>query len=78
MSSNLGHLGSKTRSLGQIKEIPCGGSGGHISCSVDLKIGRNVCLDDHISCSTDLKIGQNICLDEIEDNFKFGSPGGET
>ena len=45
MSSNLGHLGSKTRSLGQINEIPGGGSRGHIICSNDLKIGQNVCLD---------------------------------
>ena len=42
-SLNLGHLGSKSNSLGQIKEIPCGQSIGHISCSVDLKIGQNVC-----------------------------------
>ena len=42
MSSNLGHLGSKIRSLGQIKEIPCGRSRGHSSCSFDLKIGQNV------------------------------------
>ena len=45
MSSNWGHLGSETRSLSQIKEIPCGHSRGHISCSIDLKISQNVCLD---------------------------------
>ena len=28
----FGSPGSKTRSIGQIKEIPCGRSGGHISC----------------------------------------------
>ena len=44
-SLNLGHLGSKTRSLGQIKEIPCGCFRGHISCSFDLKTGQNVCPD---------------------------------
>ena len=47
ISLNLGHLGSKTRSLGQIKEIPCGRSRGPISHSVDLKIGQNVCLDEN-------------------------------
>ena len=36
--SNIGHLGSKTRSLGQIKGIPCGHYTGHISCPNDLKI----------------------------------------
>ena len=46
MSLNLGHLGSKTRSLGQIKEIPFGHSRGHIFCSIDLKIFQNVCLDE--------------------------------
>ena len=44
-SLNFGKLWSKTRSLGQIKEIPCGHSREHMSCSIDLKIGRNVCLD---------------------------------
>ena len=43
MSLNSGYFGSNTRSVGQIKEIPCGGSRGHISCSNDLKIGQNVC-----------------------------------
>ena len=44
----------KNRSQGQIKEIPCGCSRGHMSCSVDLKIGQNVCLD---KISDDLKLG---------------------
>ena len=46
MSSNVGHLDSKTRSIGQIKEILCGRSRGHISCSIDRKIGENVCLHE--------------------------------
>ena len=46
MSSNLGHLGSKARSQGQIKEIPCRRPRGHIFCSTDLKIGQNVCLGE--------------------------------
>ena len=45
MSSNLGRLGSKIKSPGQIKEIVCGCSRGHISRSNDLTIGQNVVLD---------------------------------
>ena len=45
MSLNLVHLGSKTTSLAQIKEIRCGRSKGYISRSIDLKISQNVCLD---------------------------------
>ena len=40
-SLNFGHQGSKTRSLGQIKEIPSGHPRGYISCSTDLKTGQN-------------------------------------
>ena len=29
-----------------VKEIPCGRFRGHISYSIDLKIGQNVCLDE--------------------------------
>ena len=32
-------------SLGQIKEIPCGHSRGHMYLSADLKALENVCLD---------------------------------
>ena len=45
-TSNLGYLESKTRSRGQIKEIPCEGCRGHMSCSIDLKIGQNVFLNE--------------------------------
>ena len=45
MSLNLGHLGSKTRSLGQIKEIFCGRCRGHISHTIDLEISQDVCFD---------------------------------
>ena len=45
MSVNSGDLGLKTRSLGQIKDIHCVCSTGHISCSIDLKVAQNVCLD---------------------------------
>ena len=36
------------RSLGQIQEILCGCSRGHISCPIDLKIGQNVWLDEFL------------------------------
>ena len=42
---NLGQLGSKTSSQGQITEIPCGCSRGHILCLIELKFGQNVCLN---------------------------------
>ena len=42
MSLNLPHLWSKTRSVGRIKDIYCGRSRGHISCSDGSKIGENV------------------------------------
>ena len=45
MTLTLGKLGSLTRSAGQIKEIHCGQSRGHVSCSVSLKIGQGICRD---------------------------------
>ena len=69
--SNLGHLGLKTRSLGQIKEIPCGRSRGKISCSIHLKIGQNVCPDkvsDDFECvSLWDKKKKNNSLGQIKD-----------
>ena len=50
MTSNFGYW-VKTKSLGQIKEIPCGRSIGHISCSDDLKIGQDACLS-HLGSKT--------------------------
>ena len=46
MSSSLGYLGSLIRSLGQIKEIPCGHSRNHIYSQIDQKIGQKVSLDE--------------------------------
>ena len=45
MSCNWGHLESNTTSLGRIEETPYGHSRGHILCSIDPKIGQNVCPD---------------------------------
>ena len=44
-SFNLGHMGSKTRSLGQILEKPCVCSRCHIFSQILVKLGPNVCLD---------------------------------
>ena len=45
MSLNLGHVGSKTRSLGQILEKPCVCSRCHIFSQILVKFGPNVRLD---------------------------------
>ena len=44
--SEMGHVGSKTRSLGQILEKPCIRSRGHIFSPIIMKLGQNVCLDE--------------------------------
>ena len=41
----MGHVGSKTRSLGQILEEPCVPSRGHIFSLIIMKLGENVSLD---------------------------------
>ena len=41
----MGHVGSKTRSLGQMLEKPFVGSRGHIFSPKLLLVGQNVCLD---------------------------------
>jgi hypothetical protein len=45
-SSNLGHVGSKSRSLGQIIEKPCLHSRGHNIDSIFIKLAHNDCLDE--------------------------------
>ena len=42
----MGHVRSKTRSLGQISEKPYVHPRGHIFCSIIMKRGQNVCLDE--------------------------------
>ena len=41
-----GHVGSKTRSLGQILEKPSVRSRGHIFSWILMKVSQDVCLDD--------------------------------
>ena len=42
----MGHLGSKTRSGGQIKGKPCVDDRGHIFHQIFMKFGQNVYLDE--------------------------------
>ena len=42
----MGHVGSETRSLGQILEKPSVRSRGHIFSRILMKVGQDVCLDD--------------------------------
>ena len=41
----MGHLGSETRSRGQIIQKPCVDNRGHIFHQFFMKFGQNVCLD---------------------------------
>ena len=47
-SSKLGHLGSKTRSPGQISGKSCYHSSGHIFEAIIISVAQNVCLDDFL------------------------------
>ena len=42
----MGHVGSKTMSLGQIIGKPCVRSRGHIFSRILMKVGQDVSLDD--------------------------------
>ena len=45
-SSNMGHVGSKTRSVGQIMEKPCEHSRGHSFSPIIIKLAQNDHLDN--------------------------------
>ena len=45
-SLKMGHVRSKTRSLGQISEKPYVHSRGHIFSPIIMKLSQNVCLDE--------------------------------
>ena len=45
-SSNIGDVGSKTRSVGQIMGKPCEHSGGHIFGPIFIKLAQNDHLDN--------------------------------
>ena len=42
----MGHVGSKSRSLGQILETPCVRSRGHMFSLIIIKLGQNVYLGE--------------------------------
>ena len=42
----MGHVGPKTKSLGQILEKPCVYCRGHIFSLIIINSGQNVCLDE--------------------------------
>ena len=42
----MGHVWSKTRSLGQMLEKHCVCSRGYIFCTIIMKLVENVCLDE--------------------------------
>ena len=46
-SSNMGHVGSKSRSRGQIKGKPREHSSSHIFDQILIKLDQNVCLNDY-------------------------------
>ena len=66
MSMKMGHVGSKTRSLGQILEKPCVCSGDQIFGVIFMKLGQSVCLDrilyifENRSCRVKNLLGQII------------------
>ena len=45
-SLKMGHVRSKTKSIGQISEKPYVHSRGHIFSPIIMKLGQNVCLDE--------------------------------
>ena len=80
----MGHVGSNTRSLDQMLEIPYVCSRGDIFCLIIMKLDQHVCIDEVLhkvengSClvkarSQGEKLGQYRCLDKISDKFQNGS-----
>ena len=59
-SLNMGHVGSKTRSLGQISLKPCSLFRGHSFASIFMKLHQNVCFVDIL-----IKIEYGSCRNKI-------------
>ena len=73
-SSYMGHVRSKTRSLGQISLKPCSPSRGHSFASIFMKLHRTVCLDNILVVWIwVMKLYQYVCLDDISVRFQYGS-----
>ena len=58
----FGSHGSKTRPLGQNKEMPCGRCTDLISHQTALKIGQNICLNETLDESEFGSLGQLVKL----------------
>ena len=73
MSLKIGHVGSKSRSLGQILEKPCVRCSRHIFSPILLKFSKNFCPNDildqfeNVLC---LKFSKNVCPSGILDQFE--------
>ena len=59
-SLKMGHVGSKTRSLGQILEKPCVLSRSHIFSPIIMKLGQNVCFDEISDKMSGQKLGHQV------------------
>ena len=80
MSLKMGHVGSKTRLLGQILEKPSVRSRGHIFSPIIMKRGQNVCLNEisegeNGSCGVKTRsLGQILEKPSVRSNGHIFSP----
>ena len=58
----MGHVGSRTKSLGQIVEKTCVCSRGLIYCLILMKLGLNVCRDE---ISYELEVGSYVVRNKV-------------
>ena len=80
-TSKMGHVGSKTRSLGQILEKHCVHSRGHIFGLIIIELGQNFCLDeisDEFKNGSCLVKNRSLGFDKISGEFNIGSCGVKT
>ena len=64
----MGHVESKTSSLGQILEKPCVPSRGFFLVQIIIK--PCVCFEGHFFDLILMKLSQNVCLDDNSDEFE--------
>ena len=62
MSTKMGHVGSKTRSIGHILEKNCVRSRGHIFRVIIIKLGQKVCLDEIADEFENGQISETSCV----------------
>ena len=61
----MGHIGSKTRSLGQKLENPCLHSRSHFFSMILMKLGQNGCLNDILDVCKWVMLGQKLSHGQI-------------